>query len=257
MTIFGRKRRPYRHKSAAPAPKVCIETPDYNLTVFKIHFGKLTVKLYDKGERTLRAEVVVHNAKALNCKRGIDSFGLIIEKLETIMRSFLSNIDYAHAATIDEGSFEKITQPTQTGNKRLAGIDFNKKRTKQVAAVLLGLSLKPGGFTSKDLANEIRHKFNPHYTTRNASYDLRKFRGKKMVKKIKGRIRYVLTEQGIKIISSILCLLTKQLPALVSIIKSPYIAIEKEQLSEMDKHLFSIQKQSECIRQLNGINLAA
>ena len=31
-TIFGRKTRPYNHKSTAPAPEVRIETPDYNLT---------------------------------------------------------------------------------------------------------------------------------------------------------------------------------------------------------------------------------
>ncbi|GAI85981.1 unnamed protein product, partial [marine sediment metagenome] len=40
-TIFGKKKRPYKHKSTAPAPEVRIETPDYNLTIFKIHFGRL------------------------------------------------------------------------------------------------------------------------------------------------------------------------------------------------------------------------
>ncbi len=44
------------------------------MTIFKIHFGKLTVKLYDKGELTLRAEVVVHNAKDLKCKQSNSSF---------------------------------------------------------------------------------------------------------------------------------------------------------------------------------------
>lgn len=122
-TIFGKRKRPYKHKSTAPAPEVRIETPDYNMTIFKIHFGRLTVKLYDKGERTLRAEVVVHNTKDLDCNRGIDSFGIIVEKLETIMRSFLSNLDHAHVATIEEGDFEEITKPSQTGQNRVAGIN--------------------------------------------------------------------------------------------------------------------------------------
>jgi len=116
-TIFGRKNRPYNHKSTASAPEVRIETPDYNLTIFKIHFGRLTVKLYDKGERTLRAEVVVHNTKDLKCNRGIDSFGEIVEKLETIMGSFLSNLDYAHVATISEKGLEELSSPWKEQKK--------------------------------------------------------------------------------------------------------------------------------------------
>ena len=256
-TIFGRKNRPYKHKSTAPAPEVRIETPDYNMTIFKIHFGRLTVKLYDKGERTLRAEVVVHNTKDLKCKRGIDSFGEIVEKLETIMGSFLSNLDHAHVATIDEGSFEEIAKPSQSGKNRLAGIDFNKVRTKQVAAVLLVLSMKPGGFTSKDLADEMAYKFDPDFSCRNASYDIKKFRGKAMVNKIEGSIRYVLTKDGIKTISAIICMLTKQIPALLSTIRSPWKEHKKEQLSKMDEYLFSIQKECVKIRVLQSIELAA
>lgn len=255
--IFGKKNRPYKRKSTPPAPEVRIETPDYNLTIFKIHFGRLTVKLYDKGERTLRAEVVVHNTKDLKCKRGIGSFAEVVEKLETIMGSFLSNLDYAHVATIDEGSFEEIAKPSQSGKSRLAGIDFNKARTKQVAAVLLALSMKPGGFTSKDLANEIAHKFDPGFSCRNASYDIRKFRGKEMVKKIKGSIRYKVTEDGIKTVSAILCMLTKEIPALLATIKSPWIEHKKEQLSKMDEYLFAIQKECEKIKMLQNIEMAA
>lgn len=255
-TIFGKKRRPYNHKSTAPAPEVRIETPDYNLTIFKIHFGRLTVKLYDKGERTLRAEVVVHNTKDLKCKRGIGSFEEITEKLEAIMGSFLSNIDHAHIATIQDGGFEQITNPTLTGKNRLAGIDFNKNRIKHVAIVLLALSMKPGGFTSKDLSNEMA-QFNSSYTSRNASYDIKKYRGKGLVKKVVGSIRYVLTEKGIKTISSILCILTKQIPTLVSVVESQWGRVVKNDLLEMDKHLINISKETEQIRKLNGIILAA
>lgn len=255
--IFGKSRRPYNHKSTASAPEVCIETPDYNLTIFKIHFGRLTVKLYDKGERTLRAEVVVHNTKDLKCKRGIDSFGEIVNKLETIMGSFLSNLDYAHLASIDDGTFDQITKPTEAGKKRLAGLDFNRERIKQVATVLLCLSIKPGGFTSMDLANQVRNRFGQDYSNRNASYDLTKFRGKKLVHKLPGHIRYVLTSGGITTITAILCLLTKEAPALVSFVNSPWKEIEKEQLIDMDKHLVNIQKESKTIRELMGVKIAA
>jgi len=255
-TIFGRKKRPYNHKSKGPKLEVCIEKLDYNLTVFKIHFGRLTVKIYDKGERTLRAEVVVHNTKDLKCKRVIESFEEIVEKLETIMGSFLSNIDHAHIATINDGSFEEISQPTQTGKKRLAGIDFNKERTKQVASILLALSMKPGGFTSKNLSDEM-NQFNQDFTIRNASYDIRKFRGKKMVKKIGGSIKYIITKKGITIIASILCMLKKQMPSMLAIVNSEWKGAVKNELLEMDRHLINVANETEKIWKSHGITQAA
>lgn len=256
-TIFGKKNRPYKHKSTAAAPEVRIETPDYNMTIFKIHFGRLTVKLYDKGERTLRAEVVVHNTKDLKCRRGVESFEEIVEKLETIMRSFLSNLDYAHVATISEKNIEEISSPSQVGANRLAGIDFNKPKAKQVAIVLLALSMKPGGFTSKDLAVEMSNRFIPEYSTRNASYDIKKFRGKEMVIKIPRRITYQLTEEGIKTIAAILCLMTKGAPLLLSVIASSWKEQKKEELSRMDQYLFGIHQNCENIRTLQNMKLIA
>jgi hypothetical protein len=117
--------------------------------------------------------------------------------------------------------------------------------------------MKPGGFTSKDLADELAHKFDPGYSRRNASYDLRKFRGKGMVKKIEGSNRYVLTEDGIKTISAILCMLTKEVPALLSIIRSPWKNRKKEQLSKMDEYLFVVQNECEKIRMLQSIEMVA
>ena len=41
----------------------------YDLTIFKLHCGKLTLKIYTKGERVLRTEAVAHNIQELNCGR--------------------------------------------------------------------------------------------------------------------------------------------------------------------------------------------
>lgn len=255
-TIFGTKRRPYNHKSTAPAPEVRIETPEYNLTIFKIHFGRLTVKLYDKGERTLRAEVVVHNTKDLKCKRGLEFIGGVIEKLEEIMNNFLNNLDYAHAATIDDGTFEQISQPTQTGKNRLAGIDFNKQRTMIVARTLLSISMKPGGFTCSEFSQMMALSGYKHpYSNRKACYDLKKFRGKKLVEKISGTIRYQLTPIGIKTLVATLCILNQNLPAIVTLLKTE-INQEKD-LLEIEKCLFETKQSIEKLNLLYGIKTAA
>ena len=54
-----------------------IEKPQWNLTIFKAHFGLLTLKGYTKGERVLRFEAIVHNTKQLGCGRTLDKFAQI------------------------------------------------------------------------------------------------------------------------------------------------------------------------------------
>jgi hypothetical protein len=55
-TILGYKRWPkYRQRAKRSAEcEVAIERPTYDLTIFKLHCGKLTLKIYTKGERVPR-----------------------------------------------------------------------------------------------------------------------------------------------------------------------------------------------------------
>jgi hypothetical protein len=64
-TILGYKRRPRYHKRKKKSAEweVAVEKPTYDLTIFRLHCGKLTLKIYTKGERVLRIEVVVHNTQ--------------------------------------------------------------------------------------------------------------------------------------------------------------------------------------------------
>src|SRR5438093_11976354 len=48
-TIFGRKQRPSKTQTRDGRLKKIIEQWVYDLTMFKMHFGKLTLKMYDKG----------------------------------------------------------------------------------------------------------------------------------------------------------------------------------------------------------------
>ena len=75
-TILGGKHRPkYRsRKKRAAEWEVAVERPTYDLTIFKLHCGGLTLKIYSKGERVLRIEVIVHNARQLNCGRSLTDF---------------------------------------------------------------------------------------------------------------------------------------------------------------------------------------
>ena len=64
-TILGYQRRPrYRQRKSKSAQwEVAVEKATCDLTILKLHCGKLTLKIYTKGERVLRIEVVVHNTQ--------------------------------------------------------------------------------------------------------------------------------------------------------------------------------------------------
>src|SRR4029078_3540466 len=49
-TIFGSAQRPRRTRKRSSLIEAAIETPSYDLTVFKLHFGRLTGKAYTKDE---------------------------------------------------------------------------------------------------------------------------------------------------------------------------------------------------------------
>jgi hypothetical protein len=49
-TIFGRRQRPVRRSVSSPRFECVVERPEYSLTIFKVHFGRLTLKMYSKGE---------------------------------------------------------------------------------------------------------------------------------------------------------------------------------------------------------------
>jgi hypothetical protein len=64
-TVFGAAQRPRRTRKHSSMIEAAIETPTYDLTVFKLHFGRLTGKAYTKGERVLRFEAIAHNTAEL------------------------------------------------------------------------------------------------------------------------------------------------------------------------------------------------
>src|ERR1700736_3331537 len=91
-TILGYKHRPkYRkRKKKSTEWEVAVEKPTYDLTIFKLHCGKLTLKIYTKGDRVLRIEVVVHNTQELRCGRSLEKFPQIVVQAKEILERFMN-----------------------------------------------------------------------------------------------------------------------------------------------------------------------
>ena len=80
--------------------------------MFKIHFGKLTLKIYDQGDRVLRVEIVAHNVKDLQCGALVEKLPRLLKTMEKHLNNFLNMIQAAHVSFLDEGTFDNLAMPT-------------------------------------------------------------------------------------------------------------------------------------------------
>ena len=203
-TIFGFRYRPHvnlKRGGLEPAVVKAVQAHGYDLTVFKVQWGNLTLKIYDKGGRVLRVEVVVHNAKELRCGKVLEKLPVLLERMRGMLVRFLNTVQVAHVSFLDQGAFERWSEPTQRGTRRLAGIDLNKVRNRHVVDAVVGLATQPDGFTLGELAQNVcaRSGWSPRkYSVRQAAYDLAKLSGKKLVQRRHQSRRYLSEPSGVR-----------------------------------------------------------
>ncbi len=137
-TLFGAKQRPGRNGTPDLSLRLAavIETPRYDLTLFKLHFGSSTLKAYIKGEHVLRFEAVVHNTRALRCGRVLDNFPTIIARLAGMVDRFTTTLDCVDHTFIAEGFLDRLPASAQVEAPRVGGVEVNKPR---IRAALSGV----------------------------------------------------------------------------------------------------------------------
>jgi hypothetical protein len=124
---------------------VTVEKPTYDLTIFRLHCGKLTLKIYTKGERVLRIKAMAHNVQELDCGRSVEKFPRIVAELKGILERFLQALSCIDQCFLADDTWERLPEPSTVGKARVGGIDFNKQRMRRVAEAVLALSWHPGG----------------------------------------------------------------------------------------------------------------
>jgi len=216
---FGYRNRPYKRTSRGKQPRfeVTVEKPVYDLTVFKVHFDCLTLKVYSKGECVLRFEVIVHNAKRLKCGRKIDRFVQIARMLRDILYRFMSALHCVEVSFIDASSIQSWHLPTVNKTGRVAGIDIDHPRIRAFMESLIALSIDPFGISTPKLAPAVRERTGQSgYLARHAAYDLKKFRAKGIVAKGTAERTYTVTADGLRAMTAYLTIRDKVLIPLIT-----------------------------------------
>jgi hypothetical protein len=181
--------------------EITVERPEYDLTIFKIHAGILTLKMYSKGERVLRSEVIVHNARKLKLGNSLARWVAVVGYLNEVLNRFLAVMQCADSASLDDGTWESLPEPSVVGAARVAGIDMASARMAAVMASVVALSTQPMGLTSGAVAIAVQKRLGvaaAEYQPRHAAYDLKKLRGKSLVRKIGARRCYEVPAAGLR-----------------------------------------------------------
>ncbi len=213
-----------------------IETPRYGLTIFKVHFGALTLKGYTKGEHVLRFEAVCHNTKALGVGRVLDRFPDIVSRLAGMLERFCTTVDCVDVAFIPDRILDELPQPSMIGRTRVGGVDLNKPRARTTLAAVTALAAAPAGFTVADLATKV-HAISglDDYTARQAAYDLRKLRGHDLVVKPGRGRRYYVPPQPARTITALLALREHVIAPIVAGVRSPRLGRKPAHWTAVDR----------------------
>jgi hypothetical protein len=253
-TIFGAKRRPRQDRKKKARLEVVVERPTYDLTVLKLHFGKLTLKGYTKGERVLRFEAIVHNTQDLGCGRSLAKYPLITVKLKGMLEQFLNNLHCLGLCFVSDDTLNHPPTPSQIGRTRVGGIDLNKPRIQAALAAVLTLSPSPKGFIVSEFAAKVQSitkQSDSQYGKRRAAYDLKKLRGKKLLDTT-GRC-YRGTAEGLRTIAAVSVLRDKVLQPLLAGAGKLKYGRKPKTWSQIDEHYKTLCKDMQCLFKDLGI----
>jgi hypothetical protein len=246
-TLFGSRNRPHHTPGYGLSPRqsVVIEKPRWNLTIFKVHFGLLTLKAYTKGERVLRFEAIVHNTKQLGCGRTLDKFAHITSRLTAMVDRFTSMLDCIEVGFLPDGTLDQLPTPSKLGQTRIGGIDLNLPRARAALAAALALAVAPQGFTVAQFTTQVQAitGHSPHgYSTRQAAYDLRKLRGKQLITKPGRTRRYHVPDDAARTLAAILTIRDKVIAPLIAGIRTPRQGRPPKHWTDIDRDYETLRR---------------
>ena len=239
--LFGARKRPHHRdrRTAPPQLAVVLETPEYDLTVFKVHFGNLTLKAYTKGERVLRFEAIVHNTRDLRCGRVLARFPTVVARLQDMLERFLTTLDCVNVAFITDDMLDQLPAPARIGKTRVGGLDLNKRRIRTVLAAVLALAPSPTGFSVSELTAKVTSMTSHSdraYTRRQAAYDLKKLRAKDLIAKVSRSRRYTVQPHSLRAIAALLILREQVIKPILAGVRSPRIGRRPKTWTAADRH---------------------
>jgi hypothetical protein len=167
--------------------------------VLTCHYKSARLKQYLKQGRALRTETVLSDSRDFRIGRRVcaENWYALQEVGETANQR-LCDAQLADARPLaDVPTWEQVSRPTTTGDGLYApSIRFGDPRVMAVLASLVSFCHLPGGFTNRDLVDQVAPRLEVPYTSRQSTYDLRRLKRKGLIVKVPRSRRYQLAPLG-------------------------------------------------------------
>ena len=163
------------------------------------YYKSSRVKQYFKEGRALRTETVICDTKDFHIGRRVCTQNWnALRAVGTSANRCLCDAEAADAQPApDVATFCRVTRPSTTDDGLYAaGLRFGEPRVMAILAALVGFCFLIRGFTNRQLVERVKVLLESPYTSRQATYDLRRLRRKGLIVKIAGTQRYQLAGLG-------------------------------------------------------------
>ncbi len=156
------------------------------------------IKQYFKEHRALRTEVVVGDTRDFGIGRRVNAENW--HALRAVGEQANKRLCDAQAADAqpapDVVTFNQVTLPSQVDGLHAPGLRFGDRRVMAVMAATVGFSHLMAGFGNRQLTELVATLTDEPYTSRQATYDLRRLRRKGLIERLPHTHRYRLTPLG-------------------------------------------------------------
>ncbi len=163
------------------------------------YYKSSRIKQYFKDHRALRTETVICDTHDFGIGRRVNSDNW--RALRTVGDRANQRLCDAQASDArpapDVATFAAVTAATTTADGQHApGLRFGDTRVMAVLAATVGFTHLIAGFDNRALASRVAALLDAPYTSRHATYDLRRLRRKELIIRLPGHHRYQLTPLG-------------------------------------------------------------
>jgi hypothetical protein len=162
------------------------------------YYKSSRIKQYFKEHRALRTEVVVSDTRDFGIGRRVNAENW--HALRAVGDHANKRLCDAQAADAhpapDVVTFDQVTRPSDVDGLHAPGLRFGDRRVMAVLAAIVGFAHLVAGFDNRQLTDLVATLLDQPYTSRQATYDLRRLKRKGLIERIPHTNRYQVTSLG-------------------------------------------------------------
>lgn len=155
-------------------------------------------KAYFKEHRALRVETTVNDPRDYGVRKPLspENWTALREKARGVNSRFLAALGEGTLDPPDVTALQEVVLPSVHEGLRAPGLRFGDPRVMAVLSVLCAFDWALGGLTNSGLTRMVAAQLGAPYSSRQATYDLRRLRRKGFIERVPGRNLYRVTARG-------------------------------------------------------------